>query len=124
MTAWAPDSPTVEMFSVRRRYEEPPPDLPKLEEWGHEDTVRERFDGLAGRLELERRTLPWEAESPEAMIAIFEDAPMAAAARESMPPDTMEAMLAEQRELVDSWVGDGPAHVDLEYLQIVARKRG
>jgi len=124
MTAWAPGSAAVELFSIGRRYQEPPPDLPRIEEWGDEDTVRERFDGLAGRLELERRTLPWEAESAEALLGIFEEAPMAAAAREAMPPETLDAMLAEQAELVESWVAGGPARVDVEYLQIVARKRG
>src|SRR3954463_464761 len=50
MTAWTPDSAAVELFSMGRRSQPAPPELPKLEEWGDEDTVRERFDGLAGRI--------------------------------------------------------------------------
>src|SRR3954454_10442699 len=53
MTAWTPQSKLVELFSVGRRYVPTPPDMPSLEEWGKEDAVRERFDGLAGRIELE-----------------------------------------------------------------------
>jgi hypothetical protein len=125
MTAWTHDSAAVELFTIGRRYQPPPPpELPRIEEWGDEDTVRERFDGLASRIAFERRTLAWEAESLEALYEIFEDAPMAAAARESMEPGALQSMLAEQRELVERWVGDGPARVDVDYLQIVARKPG
>jgi hypothetical protein len=118
MTAWTPASAAVELFGIGRRYQPAPPDLPKLEEWGDEDIVRQRFDGLAARIEFERRTLAWGAESMRA----FHDAPMAAAAREAMEPEAHQQMLAEQRALVETWVGDG--RVDAEYLQIVARKPG
>jgi ubiquinone/menaquinone biosynthesis C-methylase UbiE len=124
MTAWTPASAAVELFTIGRRYQRSPPELPRIEEWGDEETVRERFEGLAARLQLERRTLSWEAESVDALYAIFEGAPMAAAARETMGTDELDAMLAEQRELVEGWVGDGPARVDVEYLLIVARKPG
>jgi SAM-dependent methyltransferase len=124
MTAWTPDSAAVELFTIGRRYQPPQPDLPRIEEWGDEDSVRERFDGLAGRIQFERRALPWEAESVDALYEIFADAPMAAAARKAMDGDALAAMLAEQRQLVESWVGDGPARVEVEYLQIVARKPG
>jgi SAM-dependent methyltransferase len=124
MTTWTPGSRSVELFSIGRRYQPLPPDLPRIEEWGDEETVRERFDGLAARVQFERRTLTWEAESVDALFEIFDDAPMGAAARGSMDADALEAMLAEQRALVQSWVGDGPARVDVEYLVITARKRG
>ncbi len=124
MTTWTPESRAVELFTIGRRYQQLPPELPRIEEWGTEDIARERFDGLAARIQLERRMLAWEAESVDALYAIFENAPMGAAARESMDADALESMLAEQRELVQGWVGDGPARVDVENLEIVARKPG
>jgi ubiquinone/menaquinone biosynthesis C-methylase UbiE len=125
MTAWTPDSAAVKLFSIGRRYQPPPPDMPRIEEWGDEDTVRERFHGLAARIAFERRTLPWGAESLEALEALLENSPMAAAARAVLPQETLEAMRAEQRELVESWVGGaGPVSIDVEYLLITARKRG
>ena len=125
MTAWTPESAPVELFEIGRRHQPPPPEMPKIEAWGEEETVRDRFDGLAARIELERRTLPWEAESLEALEAVLEDTPMSAAAREALPEETLEAMRAEQHELLEQWVGGGgPVRVDAEYLLIVARKRG
>jgi ubiquinone/menaquinone biosynthesis C-methylase UbiE len=125
MTAWTPESGPVQMFDAARRYQPPTPDLPKIEEWGVEDTVRERFEGLAARIHLERRSLAWEAESLEALEAILSDAPMAAAARAAMPADTYEAMSADQHKVVERLAqGDGPVKIEAEYLLIVARKPG
>lgn len=126
MTAWTPDSAPVELFSVARRYQPPPPDLPRIEEWADEETIRERFDGLASRVRLERRSLSWEAGSPEALGEILAEAPMSAAARESLPPETYEAMTAEQRELVERLVGggEGPVRIAADYVLIVASKPG
>ena len=124
MTAWTPQSASVELFSIGRKYQPTPPDMPKMEEWGDEDTVRERFDGLAGRLDVERRTLPWEAPSMEAFEEEMGKNPMAAAAREVLSEEDLAAMRAEQRELVSRWSGGGPVSIEVEYLQIVARKPG
>jgi hypothetical protein len=125
MTAWTPDSALVELFSVARRYRQMPPDMPKMEEWGDEDTVRERFDGLAGRVELERRTLAWEAESPEEMRAMLADAPMAVATRQSLDAETYEKLRAEELQVAGRLIqGDGPVRLESEYMLIVARKPG
>jgi SAM-dependent methyltransferase len=125
MTAWTPESKLMELLSVGRRYVPMPPDMPALEEWGNEDTARERFDGLAGRIELERRTLVWEGESPQAMEAMFADAPMAVAMRQALDADTYEQYRAEEREIALRLVdGDSPVRLEAEYLLIVARKPG
>jgi len=126
MTVWMPEGPTYEMFLLRRSYSAPPPDLPRLEEWSKEEVVRERFDGLANSIELERRTLPWTASSPEAFVADMEcHAPMQASAKANMPADEYARLREELVELARGWAGgDGPIAMEAPYVLIVARRRG
>jgi len=126
MTAWLPEAKATNLFKVARKYAQPSPDIPPIEEWGREEVVRERFDGLANSIEMERRSLPWEAGSPEDFMERMErHAPMQAAAKERMPPDLYARMRDEQLAIVRGWAGgDGAFSVDAEYLLIVARKRG
>ena len=126
MTAWLPEGPTYEMFLVGRSYSEPDPEQPMLEEWSREEAVRERFDGLANSIEMQRLTLPWEADSPEDFVASMErHAPMQAAAKAKMPADAYARMREELVELARRWAGgDGPISMDSPYVVIVARKRG
>lgn len=125
MVTWTPESASIDMFKIGRKYG-PPSDLPALEEWGIEDVVRERFDGLANTIDMERRTMPWTGDSPEQFTAMMEEhSPMQAAAKAQMPPDVYAKMRAEFVDLAREWAGgDGPFSVDVEYLLIVARKRG
>jgi SAM-dependent methyltransferase len=128
MTAWTPESAASELFRVGRSYAPPPEGdpPPSVEEWGVEDTVRQRFAGLANTIEMERRTLPWTGDSPEEFIATMgRSAPPQVAAKEAMPPDVYARMNGEMLELARRWAGgDGPVAVDVEYLVIVARRRG
>ena len=126
MTAWTPDSTARKLFEVGRRYSEPDPDQPRIEEWGVEETVRQRFDGLANSIEMERCTLPWAAGSPEEFMDLMEvHAPMQAAAKAAMPPDLYAQMREEMQGVVREWAGgDGAFSLDVEYLLIVARRRG
>ncbi|MBN1528412.1 MAG: class I SAM-dependent methyltransferase [Thermoleophilaceae bacterium] len=126
LTMWTHDSFTTELFGVGRRYSPSPPDLPRAELWGDEDTVRERLDGLAARIETERRTIVWEGESPEEFVDRLErDAPMQVAARQSLSEEELEASHADYLEVVRRRAGgDGPVRIESEYLQIVARRRG
>lgn len=125
MTVWTQGSFCTELFGVGRKYLPPPPDMPLADEWGDEDTVRERFDGLAATLEMERRTLLWEADSVEALGAAMGGSPPAqAAARAPLEPERLEAMQQEQVELLRRWGGDGAVAIEAEYLVIVARRRG
>jgi len=127
MTAWLAEGPTHDMFQLTRSYAPPAADdMPRLEQWSDEDTVRERFDGLANSTEFEKATLPWSADSPEAFVASMErDAPMQAAAKASMPPDRYAEMYGKLVELARGWAGgEGPFEVDAHYLLIVARRRG
>lgn len=127
MTAWTPESKATEMFRIGRSYAPPPPPgTPDIDEWGVEDTVRERFDGLANTIEFERRTLEWAAESPEGFVAQMEtSAPPQVAAKANLPPETYAEMRAKTLGLLRDWAGgEVPFAIDAEYLLIVARRRG
>jgi len=125
LVAWVPDGVAQELFAVGRRYA-PPSEAPAHEQWGDEDTVRERLGELANSIEMERRTLPWSGESPVRYVEFMErNAPMQAAAKEAMPPELYAQMRGDLLELVRGWAGgDGPFTVDAEYLVVVARRRG
>jgi SAM-dependent methyltransferase len=125
MTAWTPGSFAAELFAIGRKYLPPQPRQPLAEEWGDELTVRERFDGMAARVELDRRTLPIEADTPDEILeGIRKSAGSWEAARHILPPDRFEAMENEFRELVRRRGGDGPVRIENEYTVIVARKPG
>ncbi len=126
MTVWLPEGPTYEMFLLTRSYSEPPPDVPRPEEWSREEVVRERFEGLANSIEMERRTLPWTADSPEAFVASMErHAPTQASAKANMPAEDYKRLREELVELATGWAGGhGPIAMDAPYVLIVARKRG
>src|SRR5215216_1140808 len=84
MTAWTGESFATELFDLGREYSPSAPGQPLSHEWTVEETVRERFEGLAARYEIERRSLPWDGESPEAMVRQLEQsAPTWVAPRES-----------------------------------------
>jgi SAM-dependent methyltransferase len=126
-TAWTPDGPTAELFQLARRYTPPPPDAPRGEEWGAEETVRERLEGLAGSLEMERRSLPWTADSPEGFWDFCDrHAPTQNLQREVLPPERYAEMREEFIEYArrHNSATDGSVRIDSEYLVVVARRRG
>jgi SAM-dependent methyltransferase len=125
MTAWTTEGFSAELFTLGRSYA-PPSDQPLSDEWSVEENVRERFDGLAARFEIERRELAWEAESPEAIVATLgTSAPPWVAAKQNLPPERWESLLAEALEIAQRWAGDErPTRLANEYALIVARKRG
>ena len=125
MTAWTTKGYTAELFRLGRSYA-PPSDQPLSDEWSVEENLRERFDGLAARFELEQRKLVWEADSPEALVAMLgTSAPPWVAAKQNLPPARWESLLGEALEIAQRWAGDErPVKVENEYALIVARKRG
>ena len=125
MTAWTTKGFTAELFALGRSYA-PPADGPMSDEWSDEENVRERFDGLAARFELQVHPLAWEAESVEALVAkIGASAPPWAAAKLNLPPERYDELIAEATDLTRRLAtGDGPITVQSEYALIVARKRG
>lgn len=127
MANWTPDGYMGEMFDIGRRYNPAPEGVPVPTEWGREETVEERFGGLAASLELSRRTVSYGFESLSAMEAWFdENAPQSSTARRTMPAERFEAMRGETRALAERWnsAKDDSVRVEAEYLLVVARKRG
>ena len=126
MTAWTPNGFSAELFKLGRSYAPPADDQPLADEWSVEENVRERFDGLAARFEIEVRTLPWRFDSPEEMVSTLgTSAPPWVAAKQNLPPERWESLISEARELAERWAGDArPIEFDNEYALIVARKRG
>jgi ubiquinone/menaquinone biosynthesis C-methylase UbiE len=125
MTAWTNEGFSADLFALGRSYA-PPSDTPLAHEWSVEENVRERFDGLAARFEIERRKLVWHADSPEELVAMLgTSAPPWVAARQNLPPERWESMTGEALELARRWAGDErPIELENEYALIVARKRG
>jgi SAM-dependent methyltransferase len=127
LTAWIPDGFFGGIQEVGQRFSPPPEGFGRPQEWGDEGTARGRLEGLAAHVEFERGSLAMEAESPEALAGMFVDsAPPYQAAREGLPEEQYEQLVAETVELARRWnaADDGSARVDPEYLVIVARKRG
>lgn len=126
MTAWTPNGFSADLFRLGRSYAPPQGDAPLADEWSVEENVRERFDGLAARFELQQRTLPWRFDSPEELVsALGTSAPPWVAAKQNLPPERWESLVTEARELAERWAGDArPIEFENEYVLIVARKRG
>jgi SAM-dependent methyltransferase len=127
LTAWVPQGMFAELFAIGRRFAPPAPGAARSEDWGDEVVVRERFAGLAGRVDFEHRMLTWTAPSPEALEAeLVETAPSFAAAREGLPRDRFEQLRRATLELINrhNVATDGTLRIDAEYLISVARKHG
>jgi SAM-dependent methyltransferase len=124
MTAWRSQGYMGDMFDITRKYA-PPSDLPQPHEWGSEETVRERFGDLAGSMDFQVLAVPWEADSPEALMATMEESvPPQVAAKQNMDPGAYASMREELLDLMRrASSGDGPLRIDAEYLLTVARKR-
>lgn len=127
MANWTPESFPGGLFRIIGAYVPPPEDLPRPVEWGVEETVRARFEGLASNVRVERRTLRWEFETPLEMVDFFDrNGPPNVMVRKALEPDRYEAMREDQLKLVEehNLASDGSAAIDAEYAVIVARKRG
>jgi SAM-dependent methyltransferase len=126
MTAWVPGGFTASLIALGREYAPPNPGAHLSEEWGVEENARARFDGLAGSIAVERRTLVQEGESIEAVMEAQMSAPPMVAARKGLPPERFDALAADSLRLTRERgeQSDGSVRLESEYLLIVGRKRG
>ena len=125
MCNWTPDSFQGRMFANFTALVPNPEGVLPAVEWGRDEVVRERFDGLAGTVDTEIRTLPLAFDSLEAGMDWFEsNAPMTKhpALRDSDKADLLAAMKDLMAEM--NTAGDGTVLIDGEYLLVVARRRG
>jgi ubiquinone/menaquinone biosynthesis C-methylase UbiE len=119
VTAWTPEGTVGELFRTLGAYMPPPPPLaqpPLL--WGDENHVRELFEGTGVELEFARETVTFprfETVEEEIEFAVTKFGPMIMAHR-MLPPDRWEALLADERRLLET---QSPA---AEYLVTTGRK--
>jgi SAM-dependent methyltransferase len=127
LTAWPPESHTGRFSMLSAKYLPMPEGVPPSTDWGREEIVRSRFEGLAASLEFRRGAVEWRFASREGMLDFLEqNAPPVVAARKGMPPDVYERVRADVIDMTDGFnkAQDGSVEIDAEYLLILARKRG
>ena len=126
MANWAPEGVMGRMFELFADVVPRPDGVPAPIEWGREDVVRERFDGLAGSIELERRMAPLEFDSVDALIAFMENAGPQVAAKQALGPELYDDVMRRFRNLVAEFnqAEGGAVSIEAEYLLVVARRRG
>ena len=126
LTAWTPDGWFGHYQQLARRFVPLAEGVPGPEEWGKEETARARLEGLASHVEVERGSVVFAAESPDAFGAVFRQSPPVVAASQNLPEDQFSQLLRGTQELARDWnvADDGGVRVEVEYLLIVARKRG
>ncbi len=127
MANWTPEGFFGRTSAVARRYQPLPEGAPLPILWGDEDAVRARFDGLAGTVAVERRTLPFASGSAEELWEFFTShAGPQVVARETMDAGAYAELTRESLEIVGEYnvATDGSVLIELEYLLVVARRRG
>jgi SAM-dependent methyltransferase len=124
MASWGPGGFQADFFDTIRPYRGPVPEgLPSPMLWGERDSVRERFEGLAGSVAFEQPAIVWEFESFQAMAEFFRSS---GAGPSQLPQDKLAQLVQELQVVIDrhNQADDGSVRITAEYLQVVARKRG
>ena len=126
MASWVPDGFSGRMFGLFNEFAPRPDGIPAPVEWGVEEVVRERFDGLAGQLEMERRTVPFDFDSADAAVAEMEKNGPQVAMKQALGPELYDEAMRRFRELMSEFneADDGSVRIRSEYLLVVARRRG
>jgi len=127
MASWTPESYQGQSFAIGRRHMPQGADLAISTDWGDEAIARSRFESLGARVEARRRSVPFRFESPAAMSSFFaRNAGPVVVAREAMSPERYRQMAEETKRLAAgrNRATDGSMAIDVDYLLVVARKRG
>ena len=126
MANWTPDGFSGRMFGLFNDFVRAPRAFRHRSSGESRRSSRERFDGLAGTLEMERRMARFEFASVDAMMGDLEKNGPQVATRQALGPEVYDEMMRQFRELIgeSNLADDGAVRIESEYLLVVARKRG
>ena len=127
MANWTSAGYMGRSFAIGRHYRPPPDGVPPASDWGDAELLERRLGSLGLRLELERRTVPFEFESREALRAFFgRNVGPCLALRDSLPAEHAAAMGEETMQLMaeHNRATDGSLLIEAEYMLVVGRRRG
>ena len=124
MACWTPESFQGRVINTLNRYGSAGADVSPVTDWGREEVVRERFEGVAGSIQIEEKAIRFEFESLAVMGAWFREnmaGPTEAEGADS-PEEARQKLVALVDEL--NQADDGSVLIESGYLEIVARRRG
>jgi ubiquinone/menaquinone biosynthesis C-methylase UbiE len=126
MATWAPEGYQAGLFELNNRYFPRAEGVPPAIDWGREEVVRERFEGLAASVELAPRSLEFAFGSGDEMGEALSRIPTVVAAREALSDEGFAEYRGELAALVERFneARDGSVRLTCPYVVIVARKRG
>lgn len=126
MANWVPGGFSGRMFGLFNEFAPRPEGVPAPVEWGREEIIRERFDGLAGTLEMKPQTAPFDFDSVETMMVAMEKNGPQTALKQALGPELYDEAMRRFRELIEEFneADDGTVRIRSEYLLVVARKPG
>ena len=126
MATWAAEGYQAELFELNNRFFPRAEGVPPAIDWGREEVVRERFEGLAASIELAPHSLELGFASRDEMGEVLSRIPTFVAARETLSDGDFAEYGDGLRALVDRFneAADGSVRIGCPYLVIVARKRG
>jgi SAM-dependent methyltransferase len=126
LAAWTPDGFQGRVFALGNEYAPMPPGVPASTLWGVEDVVRERLEGLASSIQLERHSVRHDWDSPEGFFEFSRNAGPTVARARAMSDEDRASLRQDMLTVIDEFnqASDGRVEIDNEYLVTVARKRG
>jgi SAM-dependent methyltransferase len=128
MAVWTADGFFGDLSALGQRFNPTPEGLGRPQEWGDEATARARLEPLASHVDIEGGTITFTADSAQALAdEMAETSPPYAAAREGLPPEQYDELIRDTLDMMQRWATDedgGGVRVEVEYLLLVARKRG
>ena len=124
MASWTPNgfvgrlAAAIVGYMPRPSVELPPPTF-----WGLEEVVRERLEGYAEEVTVERRSLSFARDSMDELLAFHErcNGPMVAA--RALLRDRYAPLREDVRQLMDEFNArnDGGVEIHSDYLLVTAR---